>query len=1508
MKKVFKTGFFYFIAFAMIFGNSVLSIDFFVPVAQATTENNKVTICHFPPGNGSNGVDISIDESAWPAHDVTHDDFNDAGHSDEYFDYKGQCEPTTYCELELIKTDDGYDPILPGEEITYHLSLTNVGDGDCTDVLLKDLYDPNTSYVSASLTPDEVLEPPHIYRIGWNIGTIGAASSIEIDLVMSVDEGLECPLTLTNVAKFTAHGFEWVEITEYTDVTCDEPYSDYCGDGENNQDWEECDGESNCTEQCQLEEPTQCSDLVLAQVNIDDYDNEGNGDMSSDIYLGSSSWVIPDGTWFPLYWQGASYSLDADIAFYEDVPGLAIQRLDGSLRTVMHTTLTNQDVEEVEGSIEFYNADVLGYNEDSANPLEDGGKHPDEVSTDDESVDFYMWANTGDDGFYTNWEIMEDCVGSITVCKQDTEQNYLSGWEMTLYGSNLVTNGNFENPVVTDHSGQWQLFDSAAVNWNLAWVGSHSGEPVLEYQTSLLGYYSGSQYAELGSNYATKILQNIDTVVGANYELDFTFAPRPNTPLNDNRVQVKFGSIDETIDANSGYVWTYHSFNSLATNANTTLEFIDIGDVDNSYGTFLDDIVLRQVISDTTGENGCVEFTNLPYDIYEVRETLQDGWTQVYPDDPDYFVVELDEENDEELLTFINEEENIYSPYCGDGELNQEWEQCEPGIDDNCTEQCQDDEENECSDLTLARINIDDVQNWGNGDMTSNLFLGDASYIIPSNVWFAVYWNGSYFLDADLASYEDVEGMAVQRLAGSLRTVMHGTTSSIDKEHVSGNIEFYNATVGTQVSDNSNDYPGNNKLENGFDGTGVGQYNAGNDEVWVADGKSFYWLTTTTADDGYYTTWSIIEDCNTLICGVKFNDHNGNGQQGEIDENLVDWTINLFEKFACEEGDQWADAVVEYNPGPVADPNRMDPLKALGVAVNEDEMNFVSLGLGGELILKFDNLIENAVGDDIQVIETTYNERTCEQYPEYVHVYASQNGEDWTDLGDAKCQEGDPTFDLGSLPWAKYVKLVDESLNAGDGFDVNGVRAINCLNVGSEPIESTDTTENGYCFEELDPGQYMVCEEMQEGWINSTPLCQQVVVEEGDSVGVNFGNYLEIGEPYCGDSIITPDLNETCDGDEPIECITEDGYDGWQSCNMPSYDTPPLQSIEVLYCVWNECVTYDYCGDEIVNGSEECDSEEGCTEECLWEEISQTYCGDGIMQSPNDEGTGGPDNDGVEACDDGEVGSASCTSECTVIPTGCITNCGGGGTTFAIRDLEEVISCEAFDISWRTTKSSDTILYFGTESGVYTQNINNDTNTLNHSLQFTDLLPDTTYYYKVRAIATSNGLEVAIGEKSFTTPTEEQCGEVLGEKITAEPLICDFLRPSGSTGGDPDVDGVFQYPNGSLLRDACVPAMPVYLIKEQMKWHVPSWQYLYDYHFGQRIFNVVSTVANSYPDWTGEVLGVKSYADGTLLRGSDMKVYILENGHKRHIISFAELMEYIGQEIIDVSDDVLDQY
>ncbi|MCK5026874.1 MAG: VWA domain-containing protein, partial [Candidatus Pacebacteria bacterium] len=153
-----------------------------------------------------------------------------------------------------------------------------------------------------------------------------------------------------------------------------------------------------------------------------------------------------------------------------------------------------------------------------------------------------------------------------------------------------------------------------------------------------------------------------------------------------------------------------------------------------------------------------------------------------------------------------------------------------------------------------------------------------------------------------------------------------------------------------------------------------------------------------------------------VIEGYKYDYDTGEG--------IADWTIGLAEINTCQnDDDAWADFVVEYNPVGDIMLDRIDPNQALGVAERSQGYDFVSLGLdhiggppGGELILGFDNLILNGEGDDLEVVETSWGDPSCQDYSETVQVYASQDGTTWEYLGQT-CLDG--TFDLGSLPWAQ---------------------------------------------------------------------------------------------------------------------------------------------------------------------------------------------------------------------------------------------------------------------------------------------------------------------------------------------------------------------------------------------------------------------------------------------------------------------------------------------------------
>jgi len=117
----------------------------------------------------------------------------------------------------------------------------------------------------------------------------------------------------------------------------------------------------------------------------------------------------------------------------------------------------------------------------------------------------------------------------------------------------------------------------------------------------------------------------------------------------------------------------------------------------------------------------------------------------------------------------------------------------------------------------------------------------------------------------------------------------------------------------------------------------------------------------------------------------------------------------------------------------------------------------------------------------------------------------------------------------------------------------------------------------------------------------------------------------------------------------------------------------------------------------------------------------------------------------------------------------------------------------------------------------------------------------------------------------------------------------------------PQLLGEKIYADGALLRGS---DKKVYLIVNGQKKHIFNLKELAQYA-GQKIYDVENIVLIQYP----EVLKIKVFADGMLIRGADTKVYVIKNGKKQHIRSLLELQKnYFGKKIYDVSDETLSKY
>lgn len=72
-----------------------------------------------------------------------------------------------------------------------------------------------------------------------------------------------------------------------------------------------------------------------------------------------------------------------------------------------------------------------------------------------------------------------------------------------------------------------------------------------------------------------------------------------------------------------------------------------------------------------------------------------------------------------------------------------------------------------------------------------------------------------------------------------------------------------------------------------------------------------------------------------------------------------------------------------------------------------------------------------------------------------------------------------------------------------------------------------------------------------------------------------------------------------------------------------------------------------------------------------------------------------------------------------------------------------------------------------------------------------------------------------------------------------------------------------------------------------------------------RIPTNIFTANFNFRRFFGRVLGAQTYADGTLLRGSDNRIYVVKGNTLVYIPSLAELLKHVGKEILKVDDSVI---
>ncbi len=163
-------------------------------------------------------------------------------------------------------------------------------------------------------------------------------------------------------------------------------------------------------------------------------------------------------------------------------------------------------------------------------------------------------------------------------------------------------------------------------------------------------------------------------------------------------------------------------------------------------------------------------------------------------------------------------------------------------------------------------------------------------------------------------------------------------------------------------------------------------------------------------------------------------------------------------------------SVVSFQPakrkdGSVIPAEFVNTANVIGFPQNSDQstdVNYVSLGFGGEISVMLTDRLANGTGADFRLVETTLPTSNCTRYPEKAEVFVSQDGCNYVSLG-STCQDG--SFDLGGsgLEWIKYVKIHDispithpfQNDALANGYDLDGIQCLNGAASSTAPFNTT---------------------------------------------------------------------------------------------------------------------------------------------------------------------------------------------------------------------------------------------------------------------------------------------------------------------------------------------------------------------------------------------------------------------------------------------------------------------
>lgn len=358
-------------------------------------------------------------------------------------------------------------------------------------------------------------------------------------------------------------------------------------------------------------------------------EDDGNGGAGTGFFsLGKEGTITVK---FDKYVENVVSGNGFDLSFHEITNGRDSYPEENAKVEVSQDSITWKDIGEVSSKatdgIDYLDFDSTGWSWIQYVRITD-------------TTDFSLHSNDAD-----GYDI--DAIDATNgLCDEPTDGNVCE------VGVELIKNGGFENPEMTNGNG-WDIFPSgtATLSWIAEWLNPDFDAPVIAnieiQENGLLGWTTpyGDQWVELDSDYgfntnessATRISQDIPTEIGKTYEIKYLFGARPNVVDNTIDVKVNGNSVDtQSADGTGDLNIAWNNFTkTFVADSNTSTISFENTDTSNTLGTFIDEVSVKCTEDDTNGGGG--------------------------------------------------------DPSCGDGEVNQESEECDAGQDgdENCSASCE---------------------------------------------------------------------------------------------------------------------------------------------------------------------------------------------------------------------------------------------------------------------------------------------------------------------------------------------------------------------------------------------------------------------------------------------------------------------------------------------------------------------------------------------------------------------------------------------------------------------------------------------------------------------------------------------------------------------------------------------------------------------------------------------------------------------------------------------------